>query len=125
VIFCNWFINHAHDRLLEPKTTFFTDEANINLSLYVNSQNNMYWSSENPHALIKLPLYDQEAGIWCVISAKRIIGQIFYEGTLDAQPYINEILNPFFINLAPAEEKFVYFMQDSMTPHTAKEKNRA
>jgi hypothetical protein len=27
----------------------------------------------------------------------------------------------FFINLAPAEERFSYFMQDSMTPHTAKE----
>jgi hypothetical protein len=28
------------------------------------------------------------------------------------------MLKPFFINLAPAEEKFGYFMQDSATPHT-------
>jgi hypothetical protein len=50
----------VYDGLLDPKLTFFTDEANFNLSGYVNSQNNVYWNSENPHALIQLPLCDQE-----------------------------------------------------------------
>jgi hypothetical protein len=102
VRFYNWFINHVHDGLLDPKLTFFTDEANFNLSGYVNSQNNRYLSSENPHALIQLPLYDHEVGVWCAFSANRIIGPIYYEGTLDIQRYINEILNPFFVNLEPA-----------------------
>jgi hypothetical protein len=44
---------------------------------------------------------------------------------LDTERYINEILNPFFINLAPAEEIFGYFMQDGMARHTAKETIRA
>jgi hypothetical protein len=57
----------------------------------------------------------------CAISANRIIGLIFYERTLDPQQYINKILNPFFVNLAPAEEIFGYFMQDGKTPRTAKE----
>jgi hypothetical protein len=51
----------------------------------------------------------------------RIIGLIFYEATLDAERYINEKLNPFFVNLAPAKEMFGYFMQDSTSPHTANE----
>jgi hypothetical protein len=72
VRFCNQFMNHVHDRLLDPKVIFFTDEVNFNLLGYVNSQNNRCWSSENPHALNK-PLYDQQIGIWCVISAMRII----------------------------------------------------
>jgi hypothetical protein len=55
-----------------------------------------YWNSENPHALIQLSLYDRKIGVWCAISETRIFGPIFYEGTPDAQRYINEILHPFF-----------------------------
>jgi hypothetical protein len=53
------------------------------------------------------------------------MGPIFSEGILHSQRYINEILNPFFVNLAPAEERFSYFIQDGATPHTAKESIRA
>jgi hypothetical protein len=38
VRFCNWFINYVHNRLLNPKLTFFTCGANFNLSGYVNSK---------------------------------------------------------------------------------------
>jgi hypothetical protein len=34
--FCNWFISQMHDGLIDPKLTFFPDEANFNLSKYVN-----------------------------------------------------------------------------------------
>jgi hypothetical protein len=47
-----------------------------------------------------------------MISTNHIIGPIFYEGTLDAEQHIHEILNLFFVNLAPAEERFGYFMQN-------------
>jgi hypothetical protein len=34
-------------------------------------------------------------------------------------------MNLFFVNLAHAEERFVYFIQHGATPHTAKETSRA
>jgi hypothetical protein len=43
VSFCIWFINHVHDGLFDPKLTFFSNEANFYLLVYVNSQNNRYW----------------------------------------------------------------------------------
>ncbi|PNF19933.1 hypothetical protein B7P43_G11471, partial [Cryptotermes secundus] len=99
------------DRLLDPK---LTDEANFNHSGYVNSQNR-YSSSEYFHVLIQPPLYHEEIRILCAISTNRITGPIIYKGTLDAQRYINEILNPFCVNLESTEERFGYFMQDSAT----------
>jgi hypothetical protein len=47
---------------------------------------------ENFHALIQLPLYDQNIGIWCVINANCITGPIL-EGILDAQQYINKVIH--------------------------------
>jgi hypothetical protein len=38
---------------------------------------------------------------------------------------ITEILNPFLVNLARAQERFGYFMEYDVTPHTAKATIRA
>jgi hypothetical protein len=43
--FWNWFLQAAHDGVLDPKLTFFIDEAWFHLSGYINAQNNRYWSS--------------------------------------------------------------------------------
>jgi hypothetical protein len=50
----------------------YSDEAWYSLSGYVNSQNNRYWSIENPHAVHDVSLNDLRVGDWCAISVQEI-----------------------------------------------------
>jgi hypothetical protein len=56
-----------------------------------------------------------------MLRANNIIGPIFYEETLDAEWYIDEILNPLYSNMEPAEARLGYIIQDGASPRTAKE----
>jgi hypothetical protein len=69
----------------------------------VNSQNNWYRSAENPRFIHKLPLHDETIGVWYAISAHRITGPIFYDDTVNAARYVNNILSPFFAKLTEEE----------------------
>jgi Asp-tRNA(Asn)/Glu-tRNA(Gln) amidotransferase B subunit len=75
---CNWFLQALHDGVLDPKLTFFTDEAWFHLSGYINAQNNRYWSSINLKQMFEVPLHDQKIGVWCAITASRIVRPIFF-----------------------------------------------
>jgi hypothetical protein len=43
----------------------------------VNSQNNWYWSAENPMLINEVPLHDIVTGVWCAMSATKITGSFF------------------------------------------------
>jgi hypothetical protein len=77
--FFNWFLQAVHDGVLDPKLTFFTDEAWFHLSGYINAQNNRCWSSINPKQTFKVPLHDQKIGAWRAITASLIAGSIFFK----------------------------------------------
>jgi hypothetical protein len=117
--FCNWFLQAVHDGVLDPKLTFFTDEAWFHLNGYINAQNNRYWSSINPRQTFEVPLPDQKTGVWCAITASRIVGPIFFKNTFNSEQYVSDILRPLFGSITEEEKTYGYFMQDSATAHTA------
>jgi hypothetical protein len=57
--------------------------------------------------------------VWCAISAHRIIGPVFYDSKVNFARYVNNILSPFFAELAEEEGLCSVFQQDSATAHTA------
>ena len=57
--------------------------------------------------------------VWCAISARRILGLIFFEVILNSQRYVEEILNNCFSNLSEAAQMYGFFMKDGATAHTA------
>ena len=90
--FCQWYLKFVDDR--PDAEIFFTDEAWFTLTPPRNSQNNRYWSENNPFISQEEPLHPQKIGVWSAISRKRIIGPIFFEKTVDHKVYL-EILNEF------------------------------
>ncbi len=52
--YCRWFLNYSK-QILKLDVTFFSDEAWFCLTDYVNSQNNRYWSTVNPHYHMEAP----------------------------------------------------------------------
>jgi hypothetical protein len=101
--FCNWFHQSVHDGEVDPQLVFFSYKPWFSLCGEVNSQNNQFWSAENPGLIHELPLHGEKTGVWCVMSAPRLIGPIFYNNTVNAVRYTNNFLHPFFIELT--EEK--------------------
>ena len=115
--FSRWFLATMTDDILNR--TFFSDEAWFHLSGYVNSQNMRMWSAENPHFFVETPLHPQKIGVWVGLSRRRLVGPIFFNGTLTAQRYREEILNVFIQQMHDDELHFGYFQQDGATAHAA------
>jgi hypothetical protein len=74
-----------------------------------NSQSSQYWSAGNPILIRELPLHDKKIGVWCAISARRIIGPIFYDDTFNAARYVNNIISPFYTELTEGERQYGIF----------------
>nr|XP_008198792.1 PREDICTED: uncharacterized protein LOC103314449 [Tribolium castaneum] len=119
--YCQWFLDNIanNNELLEK--TFFTDEAWFHLSGYTNSQNMRIWATEHPHEIVEEPLHPEKIGVWAAISKRRIVGPIFFQGTLTAVRYREEILTPFIEELHDDELREGLFQQDGATAHCTAE----
>jgi hypothetical protein len=120
VEYCQWFLNHLNNNNTLD-LTFFTDETWFHLSGYINKQNMRIWSAENPHEFVETPLHPKKIGIWLAVSRRRIFGPVFYEGTINADRYRNNLLEPFFQNLYDDELLHGYFQQDNATAHKTRQ----
>jgi hypothetical protein len=118
VPFCSWFLQSVVEGEIDPQLTLFSDWAWFHLQGYINTQNNRYWSSQNPHLTHEAPLHSVKVGVWCV-SARRIVGPVFFKETFNCEMYVQVILRQFFPHLTKEEKLCGWFQQDSATAHTA------
>lgn len=116
--YCQWFQDVLIPRPNILSITWFTDEAWFHLSGYVNTQNSRYWAAVNPHVIHETPLYDEKVGVWCAVSASRIVGPIFFDTTVNTEVYTG-IFNTFVEQLDDIELTQGYFQQDGATCHTS------
>jgi hypothetical protein len=113
----SWFLQSVFEGEIDPQLTFFSDEVWFHLHGYINTQNNRYWSSQNPHLTHEVLLHPVKFGVWCVVSA-RIVGLVFFNETVNCKRYVQVILGYFFPELTEEERLYGLFQKDSATPHT-------
>jgi hypothetical protein len=77
VHFCGWFLQSLIEGEINLQLTFFSDEAWFHLQQYINTQNNRYWSSQNPHLTHEVPRHPVKVGVWCAVSARRFAVPVF------------------------------------------------
>jgi len=118
VAYCRWFQTLLKENPGILHYTWFPEEAWFYLSGYVNSQNSRIWASENPNAEHEEPLHSEKMGVWFGISRQRLIGPIFFEGTIKTAAYM-EIFNTFVNQLNDEELSVGYFQQGGATSHTS------
>ena len=103
-----------------------TDEAHFHLDGQVNSKNNIFWGSSRPDEVNETPLHSQKVTVWCALSMKGIIGQLFFEEsgqtvTVTKERYV-DVLNKFWDELETRYHTYIpksWFQQDGATHHTA------
>lgn len=103
---------------LDPNKVWFSDECHFWLNGYVNKQNHRFWASENPRIIQTTRMKPERVTVWCAMSAKGIIGPMFFGETVNGERY-RLMLESEFIPTADglgAIEDF-WFMQDGAMPH--------
>jgi hypothetical protein len=87
----------------------FSDEMWFHLSGCLNKQNMRISSAESRHEFAETLLYPHNnIGVWIVVSRRRIIGPIFFNQTVTAGRYRNDLLEPFLNKLHDDEPKGVF-----------------
>jgi hypothetical protein len=61
-----------------------------------------------------------KAGVWCALSARRIVGPVFFNETINCERYVWINLRQFFLKLTEEERPYGCFQQVSATAHTAR-----
>ena len=122
---CNFFNRKMECDNDWIQNVWFSDEAHFHLNGSVNRQNVRYWGSIRPHDVLEVPLHSPKCTAWCAMSAKGIIGPLWFVDdnertvTINKERYQN-VIRMFHAELTrSADINSQWFQQDGATPHTA------
>jgi hypothetical protein len=116
---CSWFLQCITEDEIDLQLTFFSDEAWFGLLGYINTKNNCYWSSQNPHLTHSLAASSECWGLACCKGKEDCRTCFFFNGTINCERYAQVILWQLLPELTEEERLYGWFQQDSATAHTA------
>lgn len=72
----------------------WTDESNFTTAGMPNLKNLHYWTRDNPRKTIEVKRSGrQSVGVWCGMAQNKIIGGVFYNGSLTGRRYLEFLEN--------------------------------
>jgi hypothetical protein len=83
--FCSWFLQSVAEDEIDPQLTLVSDEAWFHLQIYINTQINRYLNSLNLQLTHEVPPHPVKVGVWSALSARRIIGSVFFNETINCE----------------------------------------
>lgn len=103
----------------------WSDEASFTTSGVYNRKNTRYWAAVNPHRyeMIKFQGWSS-LNVWCGMLENRIIGPLFYRGSLTGQRYLHFLHNDIedFLERLPLQAYTnIIWQQDGAPPHAVRE----
>lgn len=121
--FCRWFLSRYRRNTQFLNRILWTDEANFSNRGMFNRKNTYCWSDQNPLQINPAKHQRQfSLNCWAGIFGTRIVGPIFYEGTLTGERYLaflRPMLEDFIDELPLNLRGRVYFQQDGAPLHNS------
>jgi hypothetical protein len=103
---------------IDPQLKFFSDAAWFHVQVYINTQNNRYWSSQNSHLTHEVLLHPVKVGVCCAVSARRIVAPLFFlNETIKCVRYEQVILGHFCPELTEEGRLCLVSARLSYCPH--------
>lgn len=120
-IFCRWLVASCRENPNFLRNIIWSDESNFSNSGMFNRKNMHYWSRENP--LLAYPSHPQtrfSLSVWCGLIGSKVVGPLFYHGTLTGARYVNfmvEVLEEYLDDVNLEDRQTIYFQQDGAPAH--------
>lgn len=87
--FCRFMLGQLDENPDFFNRILWTDESHFNTACPPNLKNLHFWAAENPRKTLEVKRSGRQSiGVWCGIIKNRVIGKIFYNGSLTGARYL-------------------------------------
>lgn len=118
---CNWALINVEGNSDFLSNIVWSDEALFQRTGLLNRHNAHYWAMENPSwGLSTRHQVRWSINVWCGIWKDRLLGPVFYEGTLNGQRYLQllqDIIPDFVDDIPLSALRSLWFQHDGAPAH--------